>query len=134
VTPPVSKDALLQLYIGKHHTPRTKREKCAKATPVRKKQPQDSNQEAPGSGSSRLPRRLRRADFTEVPGRGARPQFVATTGVHIYTRVSTARHVQELDFPTQILWIKSRAAFLGYVCEHERKWLSDRCAILRCHV
>jgi hypothetical protein len=60
----------------------------SKKTPqLTKKQPQDSNQEAPGSGSSRSPRRLRRAYFKKVPGRSARPQFVATTDVHMHVRV-----------------------------------------------
>ena len=71
MTPPESQEALLHSYIGKFHTPRTKRDKSAKITPAHKKQPQDLNQEAPGSGSSRLPRRLRRAYFTEVRGRSA---------------------------------------------------------------
>jgi hypothetical protein len=82
MTPLVPQEALLQVYIGKHHTPRTNREKYATNTPAHKKQPQDSNQEAPGSGSSRLPRRLRRACFTEVAGRSARPQCVAPVCVH----------------------------------------------------
>ena len=100
MTPQVSQEALLRINTGKKLTPRTKRDKYAESTPAHKKQPQDSNQEAPGSGSSRLPRRLRRAYLAEVPGRSARPQFVATTGVRTYfDRCLCLGHIQDASAP-----------------------------------